>query len=60
MSLDIKNAMLKLDSKERLVIWLKYYNGMTVREIAADTGIKKTTVQDLIKRAEIKLKKLLD
>lgn len=59
-SLDIKSAMLSLEPKERLVIWLKYYNDMTIREIAADTGIKKTTVQDLIKRAEQKLKKILE
>lgn len=59
-SMDIKRAMLSLQPKERLVIWLKYYNEMTVREIAADTGIKKTTVQDLIKRAELKLRNMLE
>lgn len=58
-SQDIKDALLQLEPKERLVIWLKYYNDMTIREISADTGIKKTTVQDLIKRAEQKLTKLL-
>lgn len=58
-TLDVKNALLKLESKERLIIWLKYYNDMTVREIAAETGMKKTTVQDYIKRAEQKLSKLL-
>lgn len=56
---DVKNALLQLESKERLIIWLKYYNDMTVREIAAETGMKKTTVQDYIKRAEQKLSKLL-
>lgn len=58
-TLDIKNALLKLDPKERLVIWLKYYNDMTVREVAAETGMKKTTAQDLIKKAEKKLSELL-
>lgn len=56
---DVKNALLQLEPKERLIIWLKYYNDMTVREIAAETGMKKTTVQDCIKRAEQKLSKLL-
>lgn len=59
-SLDIKAAMLRLEPKERLVIWLKYYNDMTVRDIAADTGIKKSTVQDLMKRAEQKLRNMLE
>lgn len=58
-TIDIKNALLKLEPKERLVIWLKYYNDMTVREVAAETGMKKTTAQDLIKKAERKLSELL-
>lgn len=58
-ALDVKNALLRLNPKERMVIWLKYYNDMTVREIAAEANMKKTTVQDLIKRAEQKLSELL-
>jgi len=58
-ALDIKSAMQNLSSAERLVIWLKYYNDMTVREISQQTNMKKSTVQDNIKRAEEKLKLLL-
>ncbi len=58
-TIDIKNALLMLQPNERLAIWLKYYNDMTVREIAAETKMKKTTTQDLIKRAEKKLSELL-
>jgi len=56
---DIYNALKTLDSRERHLIWLRYYNDMTIREIAADTGIKKTTVQDILTRAEKKLRELL-
>jgi RNA polymerase sigma factor, sigma-70 family len=57
---DVKRAMLSLTPKERLVIWLKYFNDMTVRDIASEAGLKKTTAQDLIKKAEEKLRKLLE
>lgn len=59
-TLDIKQALLNLEPKERLVIWLKYYNDMTIREIAAEINMKKTTVQDLLKRTESKLLKMLE
>lgn len=58
-STDVYNALKALDPRERHIVWLRYYADMTVREIAADTGIKKTTVQDTLKRAEKKLKEML-
>jgi len=58
-SSDVKKAMLRLTPQERLAVWLKYYNDMTVREIAEDMNLKKSTAQDLIKSAEQKLLRIL-
>lgn len=58
-SILIKKAMMNLNSDERLAIWLKYYNEMTVREIADELELPKSTAQDVISRAETKLKKIL-
>ena len=57
--ISVETAMKKLQPKERTVIWLKYYNDMTVREIASELSIPKSTVQEIIKNAESKLKKEL-
>jgi len=56
---EIRDALKSLESKEKTVIWLKYYNEMTVREIAGEMKMAKSTAQDLIKAAEGKLRKLL-
>ncbi len=55
----VEAALKALLPKERTVIWLKYYNDMTVREIAAELSMPKSTVHELIKAAEAKLKKAL-
>lgn len=57
--IQVENAMKALSSKERTVIWLKYYNDMTIREISSEISIPKSTVHEIIKQAETKLKKLL-
>ena len=58
-ALEVERAMKVLDSRERLCIWLKYFNDYTVREIADETKLGKSTVQEVIKRAEEKLKQYL-
>lgn len=55
----VENALKALSSRERTVIWLKYYNDMTVREIAAELSIPKSTAHEAIKAAEEKLRKEL-
>lgn len=57
---EIKDALKHLSSKERTLIWLKYYNDMTVREIAEELKMSKSTVQDAIKSSERKLKEILE
>ena len=56
----VEAAMKKLEPKERTVIWLKYYNDMTVRTIASELNLPKSTVQSIITVAEKKLKKYLE
>ena len=55
----VENALKKLSKEERLCIWLKYFNDYTVRGIAEETGISKSTVQELIQKAEKKLREYL-
>lgn len=58
-SIQVKDAMKYLSGREKTIIWLKYYNDMTVRQIANEIGMTKSTVQDIIKRAETILKEKL-
>lgn len=58
--MSVEAAIKSLEPRERTVIWLKYYNDMTVREIAAELGLPRSTVQDAVSAAEKKLKKLLE
>ena len=55
----VESAMKTLLPKERVIIWLKYYNDMTLREIASELSMSKSTVHDTIKIAENKLKRAL-
>ncbi|MDR0856293.1 MAG: sigma-70 family RNA polymerase sigma factor [Clostridiales bacterium] len=55
----VHKAMQALDKEERLMIWLKYFNEMTVREIAAEVNVSKSTVADRIAKAEEKMKRVL-
>jgi len=59
-ALMVEDALKRLSKQERLCIWLKYFNDCTVREIAAETGLSKSTAQDIIKKAEIKLREFME
>ena len=56
---EVREAMKCLTKREKTIIWLKYYNDMTVREIASELNMKKSTVQDIIKIAERQLRQKL-
>ena len=58
-ALAVEDALKKLEKQERLCVWLKYFNDYTVREIAAETGLSKSTAQDVIKKAEGKLREFM-
>lgn len=58
-AMEVEKALKKLDKQERLCIWLKYFNDYTVRQIAEEIKISKSTVHDIIKKAELKLKEYI-
>ncbi|MDR0425905.1 MAG: sigma-70 family RNA polymerase sigma factor, partial [Clostridiales bacterium] len=58
-ALDIRSALGKLDREEKKLIYLRYYNDITVRDIAQMLGIPKSTVQYKLKSAEKKLREQL-
>lgn len=55
----LENALKKLSADQRTVIYYRYYLDYTVRDIAKETGIPKSTVMRLIQAAEENLKKIL-
>ncbi len=55
----VEKALDTLLPTEKKVIWLKYYNDMTIREIAFELNLPKSTVCDTIARAEAKMKIVL-
>lgn len=58
-NIDLYNAVLSLNKKERLVVMLFYYDDLPIKEISALAGIKETTVKSLLKRSREKLKQRL-
>jgi RNA polymerase sigma-70 factor (ECF subfamily) len=55
----VRRGLKELTPEERTVIWLKYFNEMTVREIAAELNTARSTVQERIVRAEEHLRSFL-
>ena len=58
-ALALEEAMQKLSEEARKMIYYRYYLDMTVREIAAETGMSKSAVARAAQNAEDQLKKLL-
>lgn len=62
-SLDIfllKSGLEKLSDKENKILYYKYWEGLTVREIAKKLGKSHSTIQYIIKEALKKLKEYFD
>lgn len=55
----LKNAMKKLDDKERELLILSYSCGYTSKEIGEITGLNQSTVRSKVSRATAKLRSLL-
>ncbi len=55
----VEEALQNLDEEEKHLIYLKYWEGYTVREIAQETGCAVTTTYDKIRNTLKKLKKLV-
>ena len=52
-------AVMKLDTKYRLTVYLYYYEGCTVAEVAAALRAKPSTVQTWLLRARERLRREL-
>lgn len=55
-NVDLYNAVISLNKKERLCVILFYYDDLTISDISKVTGIKESTVKSLLKRSRNKLK----
>lgn len=58
-NVDLYNAVMSLNKKERLCVILFYYDDLTISDISKVTGIKESTVKSLLKRSRDKLKLML-
>lgn len=58
-NVDLYNAVMSLNKKERLCVILFYYDDLTISDISKVTGIKESTVKSLLKRSRNKLKLML-
>ncbi len=55
-NVDLYNAVMSLNKKERLCVILFYYDDLAISDISKATGIKESTVKSLLKRSRNKLK----
>lgn len=58
-SILVEKAFKLLTYPEKTAIWLKYYNDMTIRDIAFEMNLPKSTVSDIIARAELKMRTII-
>lgn len=56
---DLRNALIRLPEKQRIVIHLYYYEQLSTKEIAKILGEKSSTVRSHMKRGRERLKSLL-
>ena len=56
---NILNFIMKLSQKQRVVIYLYYFEGYKVKEISSILQITETNVQTILSRARLELKKLI-
>lgn len=56
---EVFQAVMALDAKYRLSVYLYYYEGCSVKEAAAAMGVNPSTVQTWLQRARGRLRKTL-
>jgi RNA polymerase sigma-70 factor (ECF subfamily) len=56
----MRDAFQKLQERERQLLWLAYVEGATHKEIAAISGIRTTSVRELLYRARRKLASVME
>lgn len=55
----VEDALKELEPRERTIVWLKYFNDLTVKEIANELNMPSSTVHFMLKKSEKKLKEIL-
>lgn len=55
----VLSAVMALDAKYRLPVYLYYYEGLSVREVARTLGARESTIQTRLQRAREKLRTTL-
>lgn len=58
-NMEIKEAVFKLNKKQRLIVYLYYYEGYKVNEISELLKINSSTIQTILNRSRIILKKYI-
>ena len=56
---EVKEALFKLNKKQRLIVYLYYYEGYKVNEISNLLKINPSTIQTILNRSRIELKKFI-
>jgi RNA polymerase sigma-70 factor (ECF subfamily) len=56
----VREAIARLDKKQRAAIYYKYYEDLTVRQIAAKIGVSKSQADRIVKEAEAALRRIID
>jgi len=59
-ALEIEKALRELEPRERTIVWLRYFNDLTVKEIANELNMPSSTVHFMLKKSEAKLKKFFE
>ncbi len=56
----VREAIARLDKKQRAAIYYKYYEDLTVRQIAVKIGVSKSQADRIVKEAEAALRRIID
>ena len=56
---ELENAIQQLTSEQADVVWMKHIDGMTLREIASETGKSEEAIAGLLRRGLGKLRQIL-
>ncbi len=59
-NLELKEALMSLSKEERSIVYLFYFEGFSLREIADIMGMKQNTVSSKLRRSRLKLKDYME
>jgi len=59
-ALEVEEALKELKPRLRTIVWLRYFNDLTVKEISRELNMPSSTVHFMLKKSEKKLKEILE